>query len=122
MLFRALCAMAGLVCVGGGVAGIALPGLPATPFFLLAAYFFTRSSPRLHHWLITHPWFGPYVKGAKAGWRIPRKQALQTIALLWISMGISAWLIGRAWVAVLLLVIATGVTIFLERRSRVPRT
>ena len=38
-----------------GAAGTIVPLLPTTPFLLLAGYCFARSSPRLHHWLITHP-------------------------------------------------------------------
>ena len=118
MLARVLYAAAGLVMVGFGVLGILLPGLPATPFLLLAAWCFAKSFPRLHRWLVTHPWLGPYIRAARTGWRIPRRQALQTIAVLWISMGVSAWLVDRWWVRGLLLSIAIGVTIFLERRSR----
>ena len=118
---RVLFAAAGLLTVDLGLLGILLPGLPATPFLLVAAYCFARSFPRLHDWLITHRWFGPYIRGARAGWRIPRRQAMQTIAVLWISMGVSAWLVGVLWVRVLLLAIAAGVSIFLERRSRAAR-
>jgi uncharacterized protein len=121
MLVRGLFAAAGLLCVGLGALGILLPGLPATPFLLLAAYCFARSFPGLHRWLLAHRWFGPYIQGARAGWRIPRRQALQTIAVLWISMGLTAWLSDRLWLRILLLGIAAGVTIFLERRSRPPR-
>jgi uncharacterized membrane protein YbaN (DUF454 family) len=113
-VLRVLFAAAGLLLVGIGVLGIVLPGLPATPFLLLAAYCFARSFPRLHVWFTTHPWFGPYIRGARSGWRIPRAHAMQ------ISMGITAWLIDRWWLRGLLLSIAFGVTIFLERRSRVP--
>ena len=120
MILRVVCATAGLVCVGLGVLGILLPGLPATPFLLVAAYCFARSFPALHRWLVTHRWFGPYIRGARSGWRIPRRQALQTILVLWISMGVSAWLIDNWWVRVLLLASAAGVSLFLERRSRVP--
>jgi hypothetical protein len=119
-VIRVLFAVAGLLLVALGVLGIILPGLPATPFLLLAAFCFAKSFPRLHDWLVTHRWFGPYIRGARSGWRIPRRQAIQTIALLWISMGVSAWLVDRWWVRGLLLSIALGVTIFLERRSRVP--
>ena len=118
MITRVLFAAGGLVCVGLGVLGILLPGLPATPFLLVAAYCCARSFPSLHLWLVTHRWFGPYIRGARAGWRIPRRQALQTIALLWLSMGISAWLVDQWWLRGLLLSIALGVSIFLERRSR----
>lgn len=120
MLARVLFAAAGMILVGLGVLGILLPGLPATPFLLLAAYCFAKSFPRLHRWLVTHPWLGPYIKAARSGWRIPRRQAIQTIIVLWVSMGISAWLVSRWWVSGLLFSIALGVTIFLERRSRVP--
>lgn len=115
---RVLFAAAGLVMVGLGALGILLPGLPATPFLLLAAYCFARSFPRLHRWLVTHPWLGPYIRGARSGWRIPRRQAIQTIAVLWISMGITALLVDAWWLRGLLLSIAAGVSIFLERRSR----
>ena len=121
MVLRVLFAAAGLLLVALGVLGILLPGLPATPFLLLAAFCFAKSFPRLHNWLVTHHWFGPYIRAARSGWRIPRAQAMQTIAVLWLSMGISAWLVDRWWVRGLLLSIALGVTIFLERRSRVPR-
>lgn len=98
--------------------GIILPGVPATIFFLLATYCFARSSPRLHRWLVTHRWFGPYIRGAQAGGRIPRRQALQTMAVLWLSIGITAWLIDSWGLRLTLLVIAIGVSVFLERRSR----
>lgn len=118
MLTRIAFAAAGLALVGVGALGILLPGLPATPFLLLAAYCFAKSFPRLHHWLVTHRWLGPYIAGARSGWRIPRRQALQTIAALWVSMGITAWFANKWWLTGLLLSIAVGVTIFLERRSR----
>jgi uncharacterized membrane protein YbaN (DUF454 family) len=122
VLARVAFAIAGILCVGMGVLGILLPGLPATPFLLLAAYCFARSYAPLHRWLVTHPWLGPYIRGARSGWRIPRRQAIQTIAVLWISMGISAWLVDRWWLRILLISIAAGVTLFLERRSRTPRS
>jgi uncharacterized membrane protein YbaN (DUF454 family) len=48
----------GLFFVGMAWLGIILPGLPATPFLMLASYFFVRSSPRLHRWLHRSPVFG----------------------------------------------------------------
>lgn len=45
-----------------GCIGIFLPLLPTTPFILLAAFCFSRSSERLHQWLITHPQMGPLIQ------------------------------------------------------------
>jgi len=55
---RAIYVAAGLLFVGLGYLGVLLPGLPATPFLLVASYFFVRSSPRLHRWLNRSPIFG----------------------------------------------------------------
>lgn len=54
------CLMAlGWLAFATGIVGIVLPLLPTTPFMLLAAALFARSSPRFHRWLLAHPWFGP---------------------------------------------------------------
>nr|WP_241664405.1 YbaN family protein [Ningiella ruwaisensis] len=44
-----------------GVIGIFLPLLPTTPFILLAAFLFSKSSVRMHNWLITHKYLGPII-------------------------------------------------------------
>ncbi|VTR90719.1 Uncharacterized protein OS=Candidatus Entotheonella sp. TSY1 GN=ETSY1_28640 PE=4 SV=1: DUF454 [Gemmata massiliana] len=49
---------AGLICVGLAYLGAILPGLPTTPWVLLASYCFSRSSQRLNRWLKRSPFFG----------------------------------------------------------------
>jgi len=49
----------GIVCVLLAALGVLLPGLPATPFLLLASFIFARSSKRMHDWLINNKVFGP---------------------------------------------------------------
>ncbi len=51
----------GLLCVALAMIGVALPLLPTVPFLLLAAFFFARSSSRLHNWLLSHRTFGPMI-------------------------------------------------------------
>ncbi|WP_323781593.1 YbaN family protein [Thalassovita sp.] len=58
---RIIWAILGLISVGFGLIGIILPLIPTVPFMLLAAFFFARSSERLHAWLVEHPTFGPSI-------------------------------------------------------------
>jgi hypothetical protein len=58
---RTLWLLLGYGALGLAIAGAALPLLPTTPFLLVAAYAFARSSPRLHRWLVEHKQFGPLI-------------------------------------------------------------
>ncbi|MDH3416428.1 MAG: YbaN family protein [Gammaproteobacteria bacterium] len=53
--------LAGLVSVALGAVGLVLPLLPTTPFLLIAAFAFARSSARLNRWLREHRSFGPLI-------------------------------------------------------------
>jgi len=56
---RLIWIMLGLLSLALAILGIPLPLLPTVPFLLLSAFFFARSSKRLHDWLLNHPKFGP---------------------------------------------------------------
>ena len=58
---RTLYIVFGLLCVGLGTLGVVVPGLPTTPFLLLASWLFYRSSPRLQEWLL-NSWLGVYIR------------------------------------------------------------
>lgn len=51
----------GYISLAFGVVGIPLPILPTVPFVLLSAYFFSKGSPRLHNWLVSHPYLGKMI-------------------------------------------------------------
>ena len=51
----------GLLCVGLGALGVVIPGLPTTPFLLLASWCFYHSSQRLQDWLLKS-WLGAYIR------------------------------------------------------------
>lgn len=87
---RVVLAALGLGFVGIGVAGLVLPVLPATPFFLLAAACFARASVRFYNWLLNHRVLGPTVREWQFHRSIPYRTKLWAIALMGSTIAISA--------------------------------
>jgi uncharacterized protein len=74
--------LAGYICVGLAFLGLFLPLLPTTPFLLLAAFCFSRGSPRLHKWLLEEPRMGPIIRDWNERRVIrPRVKAAATIGI-----------------------------------------
>jgi uncharacterized membrane protein YbaN (DUF454 family) len=97
--------------VGLGVVGVFVPILPTTPFLLLAAAAFVRSSPRLYHWLIHHKWFGNYIRYYREYRAIALRAKVVTLALLWAVIGYTAiGVVQDWWLRALLASIAVGVS------------
>lgn len=113
-LRRWLLISVGILSVGLGMLGIFLPLLPTTPFLLLAAACFVRSSPRLYAWLLRHPWFGEYIRHYREQRAITLQAKIVTLALLWSVIGFSAWVVVSAWWGRgILVAVACGVTLHL---------
>jgi hypothetical protein len=115
---RVLLVVAGTLLVGLGLLGVVLPILPTTPFLLLAAACYVRSSRRLYHRLLTNRFFGEYIRRYRAGEGIPLATKIWAICLLWLSLGSSAFLAVPArlwWVRLILLAVGLGVTAHIWR-------
>ncbi len=113
---RALLIVLGTLCVALGVLGMLLPVLPTTPFLLLAAACYSRSSDRFYDWLITNRWCGAHIKNYREGRGIPLKQKVVTIAFLWLTIGCTVWWVDwQGWARWILIGIAIGVTIYLVK-------
>lgn len=109
---RYLMVLGGILSVALGVIGIVLPILPTTPFFLLAAYLFVRSSTRLYRWLLTHRIFGNYIRNYIQNKSISKGVKIFTLALLWSTILLSVYLTSHIpWVQILLVIIAIGVSV-----------
>lgn len=118
---RILWAGFGGVALALGLAGVVLPLLPATPFFLLAAFGFARSSPRLHDWLVYHHRFGPAIRDWQAHGAIaPKAKRLAVLAIV-VTFAISLAL-GMPWpVLAVQGAVLFAVTTFILTRPDGPR-
>ena len=96
-LARALWLLAGLGAVGIGAIGVVIPGLPTTVFFIVAAWCFSRSSPRLERWVLDLPRIGPLVRDYRAGLGMPRAAKITAIAMIVIAVGLSAAFGFESW-------------------------
>ena len=99
-LQRSLLVVAGVISLGLAVAGAILPGLPTTPFVLLAAACFAKSSPRMHAWLLANRWLGPMVRDWEANHSLPLKVKWLATSMMLVMVSLSAWhLAARPWLA-----------------------
>lgn len=103
----------GLVCIILGTIGIFLPILPTTPFLLLAAFLFLRSSEELYNWLMNHPVLGVYLKSYIKYRGIRKEHKIMAISSLWLGILFSVYLVDVLFARIFLLTIAILVTIHL---------
>ena len=97
-----------------GGAGIILPILPTTPFLLLAAVCYARSSERWYNWLLYNRWFGSYIRNWHEGKGIPMRTKILSVVFLILTTGYSAvfvvpFFIGK--VALILIAVCVSVHI-----------
>ena len=81
----------GFLAMGVGATGIIVPGLPTTVFFVMAAWCFGRSSPRLERWILRLPKVGPLVEDFRAGLGMPARAKVLAITTMWAAIGLSAF-------------------------------
>jgi len=103
---------AGTISLALGTLGIVVPLLPTTPFLLLTAACYIRSSGRLYRWLMNHRLYGKFLHNYLEHKAISLNVKTGTIALLWATISISAvFFVSLNWVRILLFIIAVSVTI-----------
>lgn len=105
--------MAGTLALALGGLGVFLPLLPTTPFLLLAAYCFLRSSARMHAWLLEHKLLGPYIDNYLTHRAITRKARAGALIFLWLTLLASNLFVSRLAPKLLLLAVGTGVSVHL---------
>lgn len=119
-LVRYLLLGIGLLSLILGVVGIFVPLLPTTPFLLLSAACFMRSSRRFHTWLVTHPHLGPWIRDYLDGEGIPLKGKVYAIGLMWTSILLSCYFVPVLPARIFLLTSATLVTLYILKQKTRP--
>ncbi|MBC3379274.1 DUF454 family protein [Serratia fonticola] len=95
--------------------GVVLPLLPTTPFLLLAAWCFARSSPRFHHWLLYRSWFGSYLRHWQQYKALPPGAKWKAVLVIVLTFAASLWLVNLWWVRGVLLAILVILLTFMLR-------
>ena len=96
-----------------GVIGVFLPVLPTTPFLLLSAYCYLRSSKRLYQWLINHRVFGTYIYNYLTYRAITQRTRVVALIFLWATLLTSASISESLHLRLFLLAVGIGVSIHL---------
>lgn len=114
--WRVLLVVLGTVACLLGVVGIVVPLLPTTPFLLLAAALYCRSSPRLYDRLLRHRRLGAYIRHFREERALPLRVKVVSVSLVWLTFSYAAWE-AEAWGAWrwLLLLLALGVSLHILR-------
>ena len=113
---RNLLITAGFACLLLGAVGIFIPVLPTTPFLLLAAGLFLRSSSRLYLWITNHRVFGTFIRNYRRFHAVPLRSKVIALALLWLTIGYSIiWVTHTWWLRGLLFLVAAAVSVHILR-------
>ncbi|PWC21312.1 DUF454 domain-containing protein [Brenneria roseae subsp. roseae] len=114
-MYRVALIILGWIAVVLATLGVVLPLLPTTPFLLLAAWCFARSSPRFHYWLLYRSWFGGYLRHWQQYRALPPGAKWKAVTVILLTFALSLWLVKMIWVRVLLLVILAILLTFMLR-------
>ena len=87
----------GFFFVALGAIGIVLPIIPTTPFLLIAAGLFLRSSGRLYQWLTNHRYLGPFIRNYRLYRAVPLSTKLFALIFLYITIGYSVIFVLENW-------------------------
>ncbi len=109
---KLILASLGTIALVLGVIGIFVPLLPTTPFLLLAAALWVRSSPRLYAWLLSHRVFGQYIRDYREHRAVPLSVKIISLTLMWTTMLYCIFwpLADYLWAQIALGTICVGVT------------
>ncbi|MEM7091549.1 MAG: YbaN family protein [Actinomycetota bacterium] len=118
-LARAGWTLLGLLAVVVGGIGVVVPGLPTTVFFIVAAWAFSKSSPRLEAWVLGLPKIGPMVQDYRDGKGMPRRVKIVAISMVVAFCSLSIWAVDQWWMRLLIAALALiGIAVILRQPTK----
>lgn len=115
MVRKTLLLLCGWICVALGLLGAFLPLLPTTPFLLLASACFMRGSPRLNHWLLNHPQFGPILNNWHHHRAVSKHVKRRANIMIVASFAFSIYLVPLLWHKVMLVTMLVVLLVWFNR-------
>ena len=127
-IIRAILIITGTISLVLGIIGIFIPLLPTTPFLLLTAACYARSSDRFYNWLLCNKLVGNYIKNYREGKGVALNIKIITLSFLWATIIFSAFFVVSALlIQIFLIIIAVAVTVHIlsiktiKNGKRVPK-
>lgn len=119
-IVRGLLWLAGSVSLLLGLIGVLLPGLPTTPFVLLAAACYAKASPRLHAALLQHRLTGPLLRDWEKHRSLTRRTKTIAVVSMLVMVSFSIWSFQHRPIAQAVLVVlgAVGAWVVLRIPTR----
>ena len=106
----------GVLALGAVIVGAFLPVIPTTPFILLSAWCFFRSSTKIYQWVISNETFGPTIENFQEGRGITVKTKIRAVVMMWLTISISVYFfITNMYLIAFLYIIAISVSIYLYK-------
>jgi len=122
LLIKILLVISGFLSLGLGILGIFVPLLPTTPFLLLAAYLFFKSSNKLYSWLIKNKYLGSYIENYRKHKAISLRAKIFSLSLLWVTISFSIYYFREQWwLIALLIIIASAVSLHILKFKTLKR-
>lgn len=119
---KIILATLGTITLALGIIGIFLPVLPTTPFLLLSAALYVRSSQRLYDWLMSHRHLGPYIRNFRENKAIPLRVKIVSVSLVWATLLYCAFFVAKVWwMSAMFITIATAVSAHILRYKTLKR-
>lgn len=111
----------GIAAMALGVVGLFLPVMPTAPFMILAAWAFSKSSDRLHGWLLNHRVFGPFIRDWEESGAMSRRAKQFSIGGMAVAFGSSVIIGIPLWALIVEAVVLLVVAAWIIRRPPSPR-